>query len=227
MHFRSSKWVTESTATSVSGDRSQFLECVCDACLARSKSLVSASSWSERSSGTISQWPCVRNTVFMSSFKPPARKTFCWGLRLWVKRLKSAQHKKSAKLSLFQGFEMYFPHCFGIGVESLEIVTSNELVSPLLCRSPSLMTTSDIGRKLNQPASSCSDLTREWFACSTVPPFVQTTQNLLTSSPEPKPSHQSQQKLLELKMVVVKAKQPRSSLKRLHVTKQKMFCKFK
>ena len=94
MHFRSSKWVTENTATSVSSDRSQFLECVCDARLARSKSLVSASSWSERSSGTISQWPCVRNTVFMSSFKPPARKTFCWGFRLWVKRLKSAQHKK-------------------------------------------------------------------------------------------------------------------------------------
>ena len=25
----------------------------------------------------ISQWPCVQDTVFMPSLKPPARKTFC------------------------------------------------------------------------------------------------------------------------------------------------------
>ena len=52
-HCRSSKWVIERTATSVSGDCITILGCVCDACLAWSEILVSASWWSERSSDTI------------------------------------------------------------------------------------------------------------------------------------------------------------------------------
>lgn len=73
------------------------------------------------------------------------------------------------------------------------------------------LTASGIDRKLSKPASSCSDLTCDWCACSTVSRFFQMSQNLLTSLPESKPSHQ-QQRLLEWKTVAVNEKQPRSSL---------------
>ena len=119
----------------------QKLKNAAAACLAWSRSLVSTSSWSERRFGSTTAEPLVRHTAFNPSLNPPPRTTFCWGPKYAGKFFVNDSQRKAAKFCLFFGFEIYFDHCFGTGVDPLWMLISNELDSPLLLRSPALIET--------------------------------------------------------------------------------------
>lgn len=60
---------------------------------------------------------------------PPAMKRFFSGGSFCRHKIQNGSDRKSRRFLLFCGVGIYFPHCFGTGVEGLWILTSNEAFS--------------------------------------------------------------------------------------------------